>query len=406
MSKSIVDPDGDDSGLAETIEYEYNDASIRVSKSVDGAKTLYLVDGNNPTGYAQVLAEMNAVKEIQRAFTLGLDVIAQAQSAATIYHLLYDGHGSTRGLVDNLGLPLTTEIYAYDAYGLPVNFDPATALTNLLYSGEIFDQRIAMQYLRARYYDVASGTFNRLDPFAGNMQDPQSLHKYLYVHGDPVQGIDPTGLNTMTTTLGGLSMMQMMVSTLAVTSLSATIAIGMHTGLLPHLINDIQWMLSDTSQSVREAWSALVSHATAVVDAMSEALVEAALATGRTLEALRKLRMFPVVMSVMPHIYLHNVKSLALYPQWYVLNYHANPATAAINRATAIAGNAWRYKPHLGLNSLDEFPFASTREGGGLALVAAVPLRENCIQGGLLGAFYRWSLRGVPGPFMVVPVPV
>jgi hypothetical protein len=26
------------------------------------------------------------------------------------------------------------------------------------------------------------------------MQDPQSLHKYLYVHGDPVQGIDPTGL--------------------------------------------------------------------------------------------------------------------------------------------------------------------------------------------------------------------
>ena len=26
------------------------------------------------------------------------------------------------------------------------------------------------------------------------MQDPQSLHKYLYVHGDPVQGVDPTGL--------------------------------------------------------------------------------------------------------------------------------------------------------------------------------------------------------------------
>ncbi len=51
-----------------------------------------------------------------------------------------------------------------------------------------------MQYLRARYYDPASGTFNRLDPFFGNLQDPQSLHKYLYVHGDPVQGIDPTGL--------------------------------------------------------------------------------------------------------------------------------------------------------------------------------------------------------------------
>jgi len=25
------------------------------------------------------------------------------------------------------------------------------------------------------------------------MHDPQSLHKYLYVHGDPIQGVDPTG---------------------------------------------------------------------------------------------------------------------------------------------------------------------------------------------------------------------
>jgi hypothetical protein len=51
-----------------------------------------------------------------------------------------------------------------------------------------------MQYLRARYYNPASGTFNRLDPFYGRVGDPQSLHKYLYVHGDPVQGIDPSGL--------------------------------------------------------------------------------------------------------------------------------------------------------------------------------------------------------------------
>ncbi len=34
---------------------------------------------------------------------------------------------------------------------------------------------------------------HRLDPFAGNMQDPLSLHKYAYVHGDPVQGADPSG---------------------------------------------------------------------------------------------------------------------------------------------------------------------------------------------------------------------
>ncbi len=56
-----------------------------------------------------------------------------------------------------------------------------------------------MQYLRARYYLPAQGIFNRLDPFFGNQDDPQSLHKYAYVHGDPVNGSDPSGLTTLNT---------------------------------------------------------------------------------------------------------------------------------------------------------------------------------------------------------------
>jgi hypothetical protein len=52
-------------------------------------------------------------------------------------------------------------------------------------------------YLRQRYYDPATGRFNRLDPFFGNLDDPQSLHKYLYTHADPVNGIDPSGEMTI-----------------------------------------------------------------------------------------------------------------------------------------------------------------------------------------------------------------
>jgi hypothetical protein len=33
-----------------------------------------------------------------------------------------------------------------------------------------------------------------MDPYAGNTSDPQSLHKYLYCHANPVNNIDPTGL--------------------------------------------------------------------------------------------------------------------------------------------------------------------------------------------------------------------
>lgn len=66
-------------------------------------------------------------------------------------------------------------------------------LSNLGYSGEHFDAKAAQQYLRARFYNPANGRFNRLDPFAGNMEDPQSLHKYAYVHGDPIRNSDPSG---------------------------------------------------------------------------------------------------------------------------------------------------------------------------------------------------------------------
>jgi RHS repeat-associated protein len=87
------------------------------------------------------------------------------------------------------------ELYAFDAYGNAIGFDPSVALTEFLYSGEQFDAKIGQQYLRQRYYDPATGRFNRLDSFFGNLTDPQSLHKYLYTHADPVNGIDPSGLN-------------------------------------------------------------------------------------------------------------------------------------------------------------------------------------------------------------------
>ncbi|MDR2117203.1 MAG: hypothetical protein LBP87_12565, partial [Planctomycetaceae bacterium] len=82
-----------------------------------------------------------------------------------------------------------------------MGFDPSVALTEFQYSGEQFDSKIGQQYLRQQYYDPTTGRFNRLDPFFGNLNDPLSLHKYLYTHADPVNGIDPSGLMS----LGGIS---------------------------------------------------------------------------------------------------------------------------------------------------------------------------------------------------------
>jgi len=180
--------------------YRYNADGIRVEQTEQvGAgpvvTTRYLVDPQNHTGYAQVLEEENAGGMLERSYTIGHDVIAQWNSTNGQQFLLYDGHGSTRALLTAAAAIL--ERYAYDAYGNqlegPGLTSAANAATRFLYSGEQTD-KTGLQYLRARYYDPRSGRFNRMDPFAGNIQDPLSLHKYLYANANPILLIDPSGM--------------------------------------------------------------------------------------------------------------------------------------------------------------------------------------------------------------------
>ena len=189
----------------EFTEYEYNVDGIRISKHTwteidsvsqgDDVYTSYLVDAYNHTGYTQVLEETvdNGSTPITTTYTIGDDVITQYNASTDPEHLLYDGHGSTRQLVDNTGSGIV-DTFSYDAYGVMLGGNPTSPVgTNLLYAGEWFDTKAQHYYLRARWYDSSNGLFNRIDPYSGNQSYPQSLHKYAYCHNDPVNNIDPSG---------------------------------------------------------------------------------------------------------------------------------------------------------------------------------------------------------------------
>jgi RHS repeat-associated protein len=59
------------------------------------------------------------------------------------------------------------------------------------FTGELHHDDLV--YLRARWYDAASGTFTSHDPFAGFERMPYSLHPYQYAYSNPVLWTDPSG---------------------------------------------------------------------------------------------------------------------------------------------------------------------------------------------------------------------
>jgi RHS repeat-associated protein len=172
----------------------YDGDGNRVSKTVNGITTQYLVDDLNPTGYAQVVEEV-VNGAVTRQYTFGLQRISENQVinnnwAPSFY--VYDGGGSVRELTDSTGK--VTDEYEYDAYGNSFT-KFGTTPNNYLYRGEQFDSDLGLYYLRTRYYNPATGRFLSRDPLAGNTYDPKTLHKYLYAGGDPVNMTDPTGKN-------------------------------------------------------------------------------------------------------------------------------------------------------------------------------------------------------------------
>ena len=105
-----------------------------------------------------------------------------------------------------------------------------------------------------------------------------------------------------------------------------------------------------------------------------------------------------------PSIAAHIRRAQRDHPEWRQLSYNPTyPPLVTMNRTDACA--QWQGAPL----SCDEYPFASTLEGGGLegrdVSIAGVPLHEQRIQGGQLTAFYRQHRLKLADLFLVEVVP-
>lgn len=169
----------------------YDGDALRVKKTEQGVTTYYV--RSSMLG-GQVVAEINASGGWQRGYVyLGLQNIAiQESNAVTFVH--QDPVAKSQRLTDSAGTVVS--IVELDPYGAHTNrswqeLKQPHRFTTYERDGDGQDDAMA------RTYNRWWARFNQPDPYDGsyNLADPQSLNRYSYVQNDPVNFIDPSGLD-------------------------------------------------------------------------------------------------------------------------------------------------------------------------------------------------------------------
>jgi len=160
--------------------YRYNGEGLRVVK---------VIDQGSPDNFVWDLAEGLPIilSDGTSQYVTGPGGLPLEQVAGTVvlyYH--QDQLGSTRLLTDAAGAQAGTAVYT--AYGLVKNSSGASSPFG--FAGQYTDSESSLEYVRARFYQPATGQFLSRDPWVLTTGLP-----YAYTPGDPVNLRDPSGLH-------------------------------------------------------------------------------------------------------------------------------------------------------------------------------------------------------------------
>jgi RHS repeat-associated protein len=89
------------------------------------------------------------------------------------------------------------DTFTFKPYGVEINHDPwaeSNPYTDNLFTGHERDWSTGADYMHARHYQKRLGRFTSVDPLRGSPGEPQSLNRYAYTIGNPLNYTDPTGL--------------------------------------------------------------------------------------------------------------------------------------------------------------------------------------------------------------------
>jgi RHS repeat-associated protein len=169
--------EGEVPAIAETMTY---DGSGLLASRRSGETTRYLTW--DQSGGLPLLLDDGQASYLYGPGGLPVEQI-EGETPTYIHH---DQLGSTRLLTNATGEAVGK--FTYGAYG-KLEASSGTATTPLGFAGQYTDPQTGMEYLRARFYDPATGQFMSRDPIEALTGQP-----YSYALDSPLNLVDPGGL--------------------------------------------------------------------------------------------------------------------------------------------------------------------------------------------------------------------
>jgi RHS repeat-associated protein len=168
--------------------YTYDGNNLRVKKASGGTTTtVYIFAGS------KVIAEYQngaAVSAPTREYIYsGATLLAKIEAGATNYY--HPDHLSPRVTTDSSG----TKVGEQAHYPFGESWYSANTTTKWQFTSYERDTESGNDYAMARYNVNRLGRFSSTDPLAGSTGDPQSLNRYSYVRLNPINLVDPSGLD-------------------------------------------------------------------------------------------------------------------------------------------------------------------------------------------------------------------
>ncbi len=169
-----------------TATYTYDGAGLRVKKVAGSTTTRYIFSGS------KVVAEYvngAAVGSPTREYIYSASqLLATLEGGTTTYH--HQDQLSVRVNSNTSG----TSVGQQGNYPFGMAWYSTSTTTKWRFTSYERDSESALDYAMFRYDSSRLGRFLSPDPVAGSVADPQSLNRYAYVGNDPVNLVDPLGL--------------------------------------------------------------------------------------------------------------------------------------------------------------------------------------------------------------------